>query len=308
MNFDAFTEIIRDNLKDFLPEEFRDVRISVEEVMKLNQTYQALTATKEGCGFVPRINLDSLYEQYCIDTLSELRKVAREVAETIVRDLSRDREEIPAECFTDYEEAKDSLFIRLSDAETNRKLLETLPHREVEGLAVTCHLYFGTEEGSFRSSMVTEALREQLGVSREQLLEDAVKNSPRILPALVEDLGKKYRIDLLTGGDGIELYMLTNITGINGAAALFYPGMMEEIALQLEDSYFVLPSSIHEVMIIPEKGAYPPEHMKEMVRSGNEHCVAPYEKLSDEVFHYDMKARRFELCENWQKRTGRFIS
>ncbi len=307
MNFDVFTEIIFDNVRDYLPEEYRDVEITLEEISKLNETYQALTVKKEGCGFVPRINLDSLYEQFCIDTLVLLRDVAKEVAGSIIRDLSRE-DVVPMECFLDYERATELLFIRVSPEETNRELLKTLPNRVIHGLAMTCHLYFGTSDGSFRSSMVTEALREQFGVTGEQLLKDSLANSRKILPPVLKNLREDPELKKIPVDREPALYMLTNRTGINGAAVLFYPGMMEEMAQQLEDSYFVLPSSIHEMMLIPEGEAPSTDKMEGLLWEANQKCVAPAEKLSDDVFHYDMKSRRFETVRDWKKRKGDYVN
>ena len=82
-----------------------------------------------------------------------------------------------------------------------------------------------------------------------------------------------------------------------GAAVIQYPGFMEQAAEQIGGDFFVLPSSIHEVLLIPDDGKADFHELAAMVQSINETQVAPADRLSDNVYHYDKTDRVFELAD-----------
>ena len=314
MRFDTFKESILNHLRDYLPEEYGDARIKVEEVTKLDKTYRALSVCRKGSNIIPMIDLDGLYERFCEESGSLLEKITRGIAEGVVREI-RWKESMQDDFYLDYETARKRLFIRVSDAELNRKMLEDLPHRVIEGLALTCHLFFVSEDRHLYTTAVTRSLCGDYGISEEELMEEALRNSPKVFPPRFQPLEERIRelegeaeVIRISPQPGPKLYELTNREQINGASALFYPGMMEEIAHRLEDSYFILPSSVHEVMILPEGEGADPGILKEIVRGANMQCLGDGDRLSDNVFHYDMKAKRFETVDDWQHRTGYYLN
>ena len=314
MQFDAFKESILDHLREYLPEEYGDARIKVEEVTKLDKTYRALTVCRKGSNIVPMIDLDGLYERFCEESGGLLEKITRGIAEGVVREI-RWKESLEDDFYLEYETARERLFIRVSDAEMNRRMLEDLPHRVIEGLALTCHLFFITEDRHLYTTAVTRDLCSDYGITEEELIEEALQNSPKVFPPRFQALDERIRelegeddVIRITPRSGPKLYELTNREQINGASALFYPGMMEEIAHLLEDSYFILPSSVHEVMILPEEEETDTFMLKEIVRGANMQCLGDGDRLSDDVFHYDMKAKLFETVDNWQRRTGHYLN
>ena len=78
--------------------------------------------------------------------------------------------------------------------------------------------------------------------------------------------------------------MITNQYGLGGAAALFYPGTFEKIGKLLGDLFYVLPSSVHEVIVLRKEDTVRDEFLREMVRSINQSHVAEGERLSSEVY------------------------
>ena len=92
------------------------------------------------------------------------------------------------------------------------------------------------------------------------------------------------------------MYVLSNTGGMLGSAVLFYPNTREHIAEVLGEGYCVLPSSQHEVLIIPDSAGIDREHLAEMVKQANEAVVEPKDVLTDTVFHYDRDEKKFELA------------
>ena len=103
--------------------------------------------------------------------------------------------------------------------------------------------------------------------------------------------------------DLVPFKVLTNEMGCLGAAALFYPNQMEKIAASLGGNYFVLPSSIHEVLILPDDGNLNYMELEQMVKEVNETTVDRKDQLSNNVYYYDSKDRIFSSAAEHAKRS-----
>ena len=84
------------------------------------------------------------------------------------------------------------------------------------------------------------------------------------------------------------LYVLTNETKVNGANAILNDDIRQAIAKQVGD-FYVLPSSIHECLIVPKSNGMKRDDLEQMVQEVNQTQVAPEERLSDHVYEYDAK-------------------
>ena len=103
-------------------------------------------------------------------------------------------------------------------------------------------------------------------------------------------------------GESPELYVLTNDQKLHGAATLFYPETMDMVAEQMKGDYFILPSSTHEVLVMPDDGCVNAQELKAMVTEVNDTQVAPEDILTYEVYHYDATEKVFEKAESFDER------
>jgi hypothetical protein len=99
---------------------------------------------------------------------------------------------------------------------------------------------------------------------------------------------------------GASMMIVSNTTMVNGASALFYPGVMDEIADKIGGDYVVLPSSTNELIVVPDQGDY--KTLECMVKDINATTVDPKEQLSDHVYHYDSKEKLFERSDKFEAR------
>lgn len=93
-----------------------------------------------------------------------------------------------------------------------------------------------------------------------------------------------------------EQYVLTNIAQINGATAILYPNLLQEIGEATQSNFFILPSSIHEVILMKDNGDMNAEELQRMVMEINRTQVAPEEVLSDEVYSYDYRQQKLTMA------------
>lgn len=98
------------------------------------------------------------------------------------------------------------------------------------------------------------------------------------------------------------MFIITNPQTVDGAGVIFYPEVMDQIGEGFQGNFFILPSSTHETLVIPDNGAFDYRVLEDMVQTINENEVAPEERLSDHVYHYDVKDRVFERADKFEER------
>lgn len=195
---------------------------------------------------------------------------------------------------SDFEDIKDKLFIRICGVGINEEDLSILANTKINNLAIAYNVLIDklTDNLPIKSIKITNELLDKYGVSKEELHKAAIQNSEKIFPA------KYYKTN-----DLVPFNILTNEIGCLGAAALFYPNQMEKIAASLGGNYFVLPSSIHEVLVMPDCGNLNYMELEQMVKEVNETVVDINDQLSNDVYYYDSKERLFSLASEHEKRS-----
>ena len=193
-----------------------------------------------------------------------------------------------------YSELRGGLRVRLMDTQIHAEDLKNAISRPV-GCGYALAVYLELPEAFKGGGVVTvpREFSEICGVDERTILSDAMEGScamsfPRLTPIENVLFGDE-PMNLLTGDqmpDGAQMLVLTAGDGILGASALFFPEMTDRIARIVGGNYYVLPSSIHEVLIMPEGSRLTPEEMALMVRDVNENEVFPNERLGNRVLHY----------------------
>ena len=95
--------------------------------------------------------------------------------------------------------------------------------------------------------------------------------------------------------DTVPMKVLTNDKRIQGAACVLYPGILEKISEESRKNLFVLPSSVHEVILLEDTGEENPEDLKRMIYEVNRTNVAAEEVLSDSLYYYDRKQKNLRI-------------
>ena len=241
-----------------------------------------------------------------ISRMTADRKGVSDMANAYPSEMITTKEpDISADVLRDYGQVKKNLFIRLCNAEKNAAALEAVPHRQEADLAMTYHVRIDLPEEGLGSVMVTNEMLRNFGVSEAQLHEDAMKNSPEMLPAkfapIATILFGAPEEQAMTEGE-IPMMVLTNEKQVYGASALFYPEQFEKMTEKLGGSCFILPSSVHEIIAVPDDGSLKAKELEQMVTEINASQLEPRDQLSDHVYHFDARERKFELAADYEAR------
>ncbi len=307
MNFDEFKKEVEAVVKDYLPDEYKDAKVSIANVSKIGMTYDSLTVRPEGQVASPAANLNAFFEDYedgkpFDEVMDDIADVLQTQAPEHMKNMS---------WLLDYDQAKDHLFIRVSNAEKNEELISKAPHKMVDDLVITCHIAVDQGPNGMASTVVNNDLMEHYGISEETLFKDAMEKAPEVMPVKIDSMynvisGMMPEVmadDMLpdTPAPGMtDMMIVTNQAMVNGASALFYPGVMDDISEKMGGNFVMLPSSTNEVIIVPDRGDY--QMLEHMVKDINSGCVDPKEQLSDHVYHYDSKEKLFERTDKFEAR------
>lgn len=128
------------------------------------------------------------------------------------------------------------------------------------------------------SICVLDNLIERVGVSRKNLIGYSVENTQRLFPAKLQSFSEIFQIFI---DEDLPMYVLTNEKQNFGAGAILYPGMKQKIEETMGE-FIILPSSIHELILIPESMNKP--ELKEIIYEVNRTVVNDSEILSDRPY------------------------
>ena len=306
-SYNEFVEHVRDEIRDLLPEEYRGVEIETRRIDKLQDAgYYGLFVKPEDSNIGVSLDLTGEYKK--LNDGFTYPAVMYSIADLILQSLES-RSEIDTLELSNYEQMKTKLMIQVIPTEKNAEILADIPHRNVEDLSLVYRFVLNAGKNGQASALATNGMLENFGISPEQLHADAMENAPKAFPPSIKTMQEVMAQMLEIEPEelpavNIDMYMMTCNGGLNGAGCIFYPGILDEAAEVMAGSFYILPSSVHEVLLIPDKSDTGSEELEAMVRQINEAEVAPEDRLSDTVYHYDARERKFERAKAYEERAA----
>ena len=203
-----------------------------------------------------------------------------------------------------YDTAKEHLYCRMMDVKQNKERLAGMPHEDWQDLAVTYFVDAGSGSGDTGIVQVTDSLMEKWGVTGEDLKADAWKNMLENRPLRLRPLGSV--LGEMTGEKASHmvdspLYVLDNGGTMFGAIGAAYPDMAKEAVRQFGRNFYMLPSSIHEFLLLPDDGNYEAEGIERLVRSINSTEVQEQDYLSDRVYYCNAKTQEIQYASDYER-------
>lgn len=311
MDFKAFKENLAQDVKEILDERIgKNNTVEIRTVDKMNQTYDALTIKPENSSIGVNLDVTSLYSEYEDDASYD--SILSKSADIAVSALDN-RPKFNIDEFMVYAKMKDKLAIQVVSVERNAALLKTVPHKNIEDMAVVYRFIIDDIGEGTGTILITNQMLEHYGITAEQLHVDAVENAPKNRPIVIKGMS-----EVLTEMMGVEkaemlgfypiepederIFVASVPDNVHGAGVLAYPDFMDQAAERVGGDFYILPSSIHELLIVPDTGEMELTDLKNMVQTVNATEVAPEDKLTDSVYHYDIKNKFFELGEKFIER------
>ena len=280
-----------------LGEGYRIEEITVDKINGVSM--EALVIHKDRVNLAPTIYLKPYYENY-LDG-EGIREGSERLVEAFNRAVPRD--DLDMKFYVDYETVRSGLYYKLISTERNRSLLDNIPH--VPFLDLDIVFYYSLEKDGMPegSILVRNSHMELWGVNTETLMRDARMNSPLSMPVRCREMKevlselKPDDTDLMIKWEDLPpMYVISNRRMVNGASAILYPGILAGMSEQFGENIYIIPSSVHEVIIIPDDGRGDPEYLRSMIYSINRTQLDPQDVLSDSLYYFDRETEKITIA------------
>ena len=286
------------------------VSAEITEVTKNNGVVLKGLALKEDDSSIsPTVYLERYYDAY--EGGRSIESIGEEIIE--VYHKGNLGEFFDVTDFLDFEKAKKRIVYKLVNYEKNKVLLKQIPHKPFLDMAVVYYYLLENEQLDNATILIYNNHLESWNTTAKEIDEIAALNTPLLLKEDLhsitevlyqimkkrneEEAAKLLELENEEEGDPV-MYVLSNRNKIFGAAAILYSGVLKAFSDKLKKDLFILPSSVHEVILIPKDETMEWEKLQEMVQEVNSTQVEDVEILSDSVYCY--QRNKDSLLPAWQ--------
>ena len=305
MDFETFRQEMRKLVEESLQGK-GDYSFSWYTANKNNITKTGLMISEKGKPVSLTVYFEQSYQEYLGGR--PLSDISKEIIELSVE---RGYPDISMMQLKDYGKMKEKLRVRLVGKERNEAYLEEGPYQvHPMGAEIVYVELQRTKEGAMGMHVTHQNLREW-GVSTSEIFEAALENSQREESVSFRSMTAEVASILGTEApeEGTlnkkELHVLSNQSRDHGAAVLLYPGVLEEVHRKMEGDYYILPSSVHEVLVLSKESGFTPAELRKMVMEVNREQVVPEERLGNEVYEFQGETGILQKCKITEKERTR---
>lgn len=254
-----------------------------------------LSIRQEGHNVSPTIYIDEFLDWYEAGISVDL------IAKTIISIYREQRVplQFDVSAITDYEKAKSRIIFQLVNTERNADLLKTIPSRSFLDFSIIFKIFFGSSPMGNAAMTITNELLDLWNVNAEAIYQIALINTPILQEYSLKDM--QAIMDIISGTSidkestkPGEMYVLTNKQCVCGCGCILYPHVLENFSKQIKRDFYILPSSRHEVILLPD-GNEDTHYLLQMVRNINRETLEQEDFLSDNIYIYSRKTKEITI-------------
>lgn len=296
MEFTSFTTLVREEVERRTGDNYR---VRLNDVTKNNGVVlRGLTVMQDDSNISPTIYLNNYYEEY-INGRATLINVVNDVMDTYHR--NKVNQSVDMRYFLNYESVKQSIVYKLVNTEKNKTLLEDIPHIEFLDLSIVFQCLIAQEDLGTASILIHNVHIKLWDITVEELYREAKENTQRLqgyeIKSMTDVLCEIMKTEDLEEfdyeeckqelSDSVPMYVLSNKSRVEGAACMLYPNLIQDFADAIGSSFYIIPSSIHELLLLPAKEDRESREIKSMICEINDTQVSTEEILSYSLYFYD---------------------
>lgn len=243
----------------------------------------------DGSKCTPIFYIDRMYDSFCSN--HDFKETIRKFAETIINTM--DNKPDPDNILKKIKENSNLIVPKLINAEKNQELLKNCPHRNFLDLAVVYEIML--EPGHF--ILIKNEMFDYHGMTEDELYHLAVKNVREQKQVVTLDQILKEMVGVEEDLEQIPMLIVKTKYVTHGASVMLCEDVLSEAADMLKSDLYILPSSIHEIIVLPVDFRDDVTGLKDMVNTVNQTQVLPEEFLSDSVYFFDRKLKKLSIAE-----------
>lgn len=311
LTYEEFKNEIEHSILDFIPNVEGDVKIN--KVAKENDVVlDGLTILQPDKNISPTIYLNGIYNEYLNGLTLEncMHKIA------VMYGQSMPEHNFDVKFIMDFENVKDKLTFSICRADENKELLKNCISQVKGDFALIPKIQVsvidnGNEHSNEQTQgtiKITKQIAEAWDKNENEIMDCAIKNAKELQPAKFRNMAEilsemmdipKEVIENMYGDETMPMYVLSNETNLNGAATMFYPDVLNDIRKQLKAELIIIPSSIHETIIVPYNDVMSERDISSIIQEVNTNELRPEEVLSDKAYMYQSATREIVPMETF---------
>lgn len=295
-------EAVAQEIEKRIPE----ARVEVREVIKNNSLIlhglTIMDKSKE-TNIAPTIYLDNFFQQYLNDEVK-----VEEIVERVIEMNEMHQPEIPfhIELITKFESVRNNLRIKMVNTKKNEEMLKDVPHKEILDLSAIYQISVLMNDDSVGTVTISNPIFANYGITVDELHEAAIENMKNSEPAQIksmfqtmaelmrEEIGE-LPLDMF-GDEEEKMLVITNKSKVCGASVILQKETLQKIADIFKQDYYILPSSIHELLAVKTDGNGDVSVLRDMVKEVNDTQVAQEELLSYNVYFYNTETGELSIA------------
>lgn len=320
MGYKEFLEYVCNKITNVLSKEGEEGVVSIHKVIKNNDIeLDALIVKNETTNISPTIYLNQYYNE--LKGGKSIEDICKEIYLLYNEHKEEFSDAIPM--FGDFQEIRQRVVYKLIHCNKNQKLLHDVPYIPFLDLAIVFYFIVDNSVDRKATVLIRNEHISTWSISVDELFQRAKENTVKLLPAeintmenviktmLVNEMKQENVMNSIVREESyyetaveerfaeinnldeeIKMYIPTNKHKLNGAACILYDGVLENFANKINRDIFILPSSIHEVILVPVVDSIKKQELTDMVREVNSEAVEEGEILSDHVYIYRRNLRK----------------
>ena len=294
MEYKEFVEYIKMNAGYIAGE---GGNITINHVIKNNGCeMDGLVIMEKGKDIAPTIYLDSFYELYTNG--ENIKNIIRQIE--VIYEQNKNNVTFDVNILKHFDTIKDKIVYKVVNYRSNEKLLEQVPHKRILDLAVVFYCLLDNEYGRSATALIYNNNLKNWNVTIDDVYKASLKSPTDLLHSKISSMAALFeKCGVNVDGEEVDLkdyvpsdmYVLTNESKLNGAACILYENVLYDFAQKLGADLYILPSSVHEVILLPKLSMFEKDELVNMVKEVNTEGVAADEVLSDHVYEYNRTER-----------------
>lgn len=308
---EKFYNEIKQTVQNFLGYQYL---VSLQTVEKINVTLTGLCIKERICNIAPTIYLEEYFHDY--NEGISIEQIAREIIR--VYRQNRPSGDFNINTFSNFAGIKERIAYKIINRKMNESLLEKVPYVPFLDLAIVFYVVLEKKQGCNATILIHNSHMEMWKTNTKELYELASVNTKKIFAPDLKSMDEVMReilkreifgeaseevtdiefdeiFELTEQEEKYPMYVLSNVQRLNGACAILYDDVLKDIARRIGSDLWIVPSSIHETLLIPHEAGKSFEELKQMVQEVNETTLEESEILSDHPYFYSQKENRISI-------------
>ena len=291
-----------------------DISASFETIDETTRTVEKLMVRSTKSNLALAFRVTDTYDDFCNDPNVTIDSLVDDLIHTVVENKRRYQEQMDYlnGFILHYDKVKEHLYLRMIPGNSPR--LNCIPHKDISDMAVIvcihCDGFDKINENEGKSVVTVEKqLMDEYGVTEEQLFEDALQNTLSKEKLTIEPIKSRmmkmmgYSEEEIKNSEDpcdYDICIFSNTSGFQGAAVMFYPDFWDEAVKIMNGSFFIIPSSQHEIIVISAKSVDGDiSSINDTIRMVNSTMLNPRETLSDHFYFYDADNKIIQTADEY---------